>query len=93
MVCLMALSLPTPHHERVLLAVLRCVIFPTEHIQTKKILYVKGASQVVPAVKKPPADAGDMRRGFNPWRRKWKPTPVYLPRESHEQRSLTGYSP
>ena len=27
------------------------------------------------------------------WRRKWQPTPVFLPRESHEQRSLTGYSP
>jgi len=27
-----------------------------------------------------------------PWRRKWKPTPVFLPRESHPQRSLLGYS-
>ena len=27
------------------------------------------------------------------WRRKWKPTPVFLPGESHEQRSLVGYSP
>ena len=61
MVCLVVLSLPTPHHERVLLAVLYCVIFPIEHIQTKKILYVKGASQVVLAVKNPPADAGDIR--------------------------------
>ena len=61
MVCLVVLSLPTPHHERVLLAVLYCVIFPTEHIQTKKILYVKGASQVALAVKNPPADAGDIR--------------------------------
>ena len=24
------------------------------------------------------------------WRKKWQPTPVFLPRESHEQRSLTG---
>ena len=24
------------------------------------------------------------------WRRKWQPTPVFLPGESHEQRSLTG---
>ena len=37
--------------------------------------------------------------GFNlwvrkiPWRRKWQPTPVFLPGESHEQRSLAGYSP
>ena len=28
-----------------------------------------------------------------PWRRKWHPTPVFLPGESHEQRSLAGYSP
>ena len=27
------------------------------------------------------------------WRRKWQPTPVFLPGESHEQRSLVGYSP
>ena len=27
------------------------------------------------------------------WRRKWQPTPVFLPRKSHGQRSLVGYSP
>ena len=27
-----------------------------------------------------------------PWRRKWQPTPVFLPRESHGQRSLAGCS-
>ena len=38
------------------------------------------------------------RRGFDPWvrripwRRAWQPIPVFLPRESHEQRSLAGYS-
>ena len=26
-----------------------------------------------------------------PWRRKWQPTPVFLPGESHGQRSLAGY--
>ena len=37
--------------------------------------------------------------GFNPWvgkipwRRKWQPTPVFLPGESHGWRSLVGYSP
>ena len=30
--------------------------------------------------------------GKIPWRRKWQPTPVLLPRESHGQRSLAGYS-
>ena len=28
-----------------------------------------------------------------PWRRKWQPTPMFLPGESHRQRSLMGYSP
>ena len=27
------------------------------------------------------------------WRREWLPTPVFLPGEFHEQRSLVGYSP
>ena len=27
-----------------------------------------------------------------PWRGKWQPTPVFLPGESHGQRSLVGYS-
>ena len=50
-------------------------------------------------VKNPPANAGDMRCGFDPWvgkipwRRAWQPTPVFLPGESHGQRSLVGYSP
>ena len=39
------------------------------------------------------------RHGFGPWvgkftrRRKWQPTPVFLPGESHGQRSLVRYSP
>ena len=39
------------------------------------------------------------RHKFNPWvgkmlwRRKWQPTPVFLPGESHGQRNLVGYSP
>ena len=28
-----------------------------------------------------------------PWRRAWQPTLVFLPGESHELRSLLGYSP
>ena len=30
--------------------------------------------------------------GKTPWRRKWQPIPVFLPGESHGQRSLVGYS-
>ena len=29
---------------------------------------------------------------FMHWRRKWQPTPVFLPGKSHGQRSLVGYS-
>ena len=31
--------------------------------------------------------------GKIPWRRKWLPTPVFLPGEFHGQRSLMGYGP
>ena len=31
--------------------------------------------------------------GKIPWRRKWQPTPVFLPGEFHGQKSLAGYSP
>ena len=31
--------------------------------------------------------------GKIPWRKKWQPTLVFLPREFHGQRSLVGYSP
>ena len=31
--------------------------------------------------------------GKIPWKREWQTTPVFLPGESHRQRSLEGYSP
>ena len=31
--------------------------------------------------------------GKSPWRRKWQPTPLFLPRKSSGQGSLAGYSP
>ena len=31
--------------------------------------------------------------GKIPWRRAWKPTPIFLPGKSHGRRSLAGYSP
>ena len=31
--------------------------------------------------------------GKIPWRRKWQPTPVFLPGESHGQKNLADYSP
>jgi len=38
-------------------------------------------------------DRFDLWVGKIPWRRKWLPTPVFLPGEFHEQRSLASYSP
>ena len=65
-----------------------------------KILCVIWPSQVALVVKNLPANAADVKRGgFDPWvgkipwRRAWQPTPVFLPGESHGQRSLGGYSP
>ena len=49
-------------------------------------------------VKIPATNAEDSICGFNsllgkiPWRRKWQPTLVFLPGESHGQRRLAGYS-
>ena len=61
---------------------------------------MKWASHVELVVKNPPANAGDIRDvgsvpglGRFPWKRKWQPTPVFLPGRFHGQRSLTGYRP
>jgi len=47
-------------------------------------------------VNNPSASAEDLDLipglGRFPWRRKWQPTPVFLPGKSHRQRSLVGYS-
>ena len=50
-------------------------------------------------VKNPPANSGDRRPGYDPWvrkipwRTKWQPTPIFLPRKLHRQRSLAGHHP
>ena len=47
-------------------------------------------------VKNPSANAGDAGSipgiGKIPWRRKWQPTPEFLPGNSHGQRRLASYS-
>ena len=48
------------------------------------------------SVKNPPAMQGTQDQSLDQedaWRKKWQPTPVVLPRKSHGQRSLVGYSP
>jgi len=45
-------------------------------------------------VKNLPANAGDVRDvGSIPWKKAWQPILVFMPGESHGQRSLTSYSP
>ena len=52
------------------------------------------------AVKNPTVNAGDAREAGSdpwirkiPWSRKWQPTPIFLLRKFHAQRSLAGYNP
>ena len=53
--------------------------------------FILWASQVALVVKNSPANAGDVRDMGSISRS--KRSPVFLPRESHGQRSLVGYSP
>ena len=61
------------------------------------IIPISGACQVVLQVKNPPASAGDIRDACSipglERSRARQPPPVFLPGESHGQRSLAGYSP
>ena len=60
------------------------------------VMYFSGWASLIKIVKNLPAM---QETGFDPWirkipwRREWQPTPVFLPREFHGQRSLAGYSP
>ena len=69
------------------------------YIHTYMCIYtstVHGASLATQMVKNPPAmqDTWDHPWiGKIPWRRKQQPTPIFLLRKSHGQRSLVGYSP
>ena len=64
---------------------------------TLKSTVVPATSLVAQSVKNLPAIHGrpefDLWVEKIPWKRAWLPTPVFLPGEFHEQRSLVGYSP
>ena len=71
------------------------------HKYLKSVMIVPWGFPGGSEVKNPPANARDPLvgiPGFDPWvgkitrRRKWQPTPLFLPGKSHGQRSLTGYS-
>ena len=56
---------------------------------------IAGGSEVnnLPANARDTRDAGSISEsGRFSWKRKWQPTLVFLPGESHEQRSQTAYS-
>ena len=57
---------------------------------------IYGALPIAQWVKNPPAGQETRVRSLgreDPWKMKWLPTPVFLPGESHGQRSLVDYSP
>ena len=60
--------------------------------------YYQKASLMAQQVKNSPAIQKHRKLRFNPWvgkipqKRKWQPTPVFLPEKSHGQKSLVGYS-
>ena len=75
-------------------------IIMTVGIQTSLYLLTgmaEGASLLSSFGKESACSAGDLGlipgSGKIPWRRKWHTTPVFLPRKSHGQRILMGYSP
>ena len=58
-------------------------------------VFPAGASGKEPAwqCRRPKRRRFDSWVGKIPWRRKWHPTPVFLPGIAHGQRNLVGYSP
>ena len=62
----------------------------TEYIYLKNLRMV-WASMVAQMVKNLPA-IRETLVGKIPWKRAWQSTPVFLPGESHEERSLADYS-
>ena len=81
----------------------QCLPTLVKHLKEPEISNSRGGIQGFPGgsvVKNPLCQCRRHRRhGFDPWagkipwRRTWQPTPVFLPGESHGQRSLEGYSP
>ena len=74
------------------------IIFSRD-VQSSESLKCELFSQVALVVKNPPASAGSTRLRLSPWvgkipcKRKRQLAPVFLPGESHGQRSLAGCSP
>ena len=83
--------------ELVLIFVLSFISISTSGMQFLEEIYLEvGLPQWLSGEK---STCQCRRNRFNPWvrkipwRRVWQPTPVFLPGESHGQRSLEGYGP
>ena len=91
------LSLDKDSYEETGLQGVHLSILGEKNHEISEVLCLLWSSQVSLVVKNPPAKARDTGSipgwGEIPWNSKWQPTPVFLPRESHGQRSLVGYSP
>ena len=75
---------------------LQCLIKVSVNVDVVISMGFPGGSVVknLPANADDAGDAGSIPAlGRSLWRRKWQPTRVFLPRRSHGQRSLAGYSP
>ena len=76
-----------PWHNIIMISMGHCIKY-----QVRRIRGFPGAQ----TVKNPPAMQETLARSLgreDPLQRKWQLTPVFLPRESHGQRSLVGYGP
>ena len=89
--------------KRKLESILPVEISITSDMQMTPPFYGRKRSEIIEGfpggsnVKASACNAGDLGSipgsGRFPWRRKWQPTPVFLPGESHGRRSLVSYSP
>ena len=65
-----------------------------QNVRSSKIWASSGSSvKNLPALQEPQKMQCNPWVRKTPWRRAWQLTPVFLPGESHGQRSLAGYSP
>ena len=75
------------------------LFFPTSTVLLKGIIFPHGPFPLPWWLGGKESTCQCRERRFDSWvgkipgRRKWQPTPVFLPGKSHGQRSLVGYSP
>ena len=78
---------------KLMLVVLSLVPLPVVNLACTSTLRASLVAQLVNGLLHCRWPGFDPRVGKIPWRRKWQPTPEFLPGEFHGQRTLVGYSP